>query len=113
MKSSTRRDLIFGSEAKGSGKGWRVSVIIVVIEGWERAWTSTSWPMKPVVPVRMSFMVFASCVILERCDDELETRSHFAFYEIPSAIYGCSPTTCFFTDGKVTPVLSFIIPAVA
>lgn len=34
------------------------------MEGWERAWERTSVPMKPVVPVRMTF-IFLSYVCKE------------------------------------------------
>ena len=55
---------------RGGGRGWRVSVVIEVREGWERAWVRTSWPMKPVVPVRMSF-IFNVCVLRELLLDDM------------------------------------------
>jgi hypothetical protein len=57
-KSSMRTTFSFGLEAKVGGNGFRESAMMDVIEGCERVWVRTSWPMKPVVPVRMTFIAF-------------------------------------------------------
>jgi hypothetical protein len=55
-KSSTRTTFSLGFDAKVGGSGFRESAMMDVIEGCVRACVRTSWPMKPVVPVRMTFI---------------------------------------------------------
>lgn len=46
------------------GRSRRDSATMEVIEGWARHWERISWPMKPVEPVRMIFILFVymACV---------------------------------------------------
>ncbi len=56
MKSSMIISSILGSLVMLSGRGRRVSAMMDVIFGSSRHWARTSLPMKPVTPVRMTFM---------------------------------------------------------
>lgn len=57
MKSSRIITCTFGFEVVSSGRALREMIIREEIEGCESAWWRTSFPMKPVEPVRMSFIL--------------------------------------------------------
>jgi hypothetical protein len=50
----------FGLLVTASGRAFRVRQMREVIDGWPRACSRTSPPMKPVAPVSMTF-IFARC----------------------------------------------------
>ena len=67
VKSSRRTTLIFGFEAAWVlGRGRRERMTMEVMRGEERHWERTSEPMKPVAPVRMSFIFLGGWVLEQR-----------------------------------------------
>ena len=57
VKSSRMRTLSFGDCGMLAGRARRESAMIEVMAGLERHWRRVTWPMKPVTPVRMTFIV--------------------------------------------------------
>lgn len=62
LKSSKITTLSLGLSVTEAGRGRRERATRDVMPGWSRHWERTSWPMKPVEPVRISFMVGDNCV---------------------------------------------------
>lgn len=68
-KSARIMTLSFGWEMGGE-RARRERTMTVVMEGWRRAWRRTSLPMKPVVPVRMTFILEGFLRVLLKSEGE-------------------------------------------